>query len=309
VSEFDAFDKRLGRAWQALSPPDELQARVRARLSRTGVASVGTHVFQAPRERVAGGPVRSRWHALRASGVLGASVGAALLGLGIALGYLMPRAAADPPRAPQRASLPAAGPASAPASSTPESSAPAPATSQPAASSSPSTPLPESIPSADRQPHTIPSGKALLAERSSASPRPPKPARLRSRTDGVDPHRSSIDGAAELALLERAERAVRAKHPALALALIEELEQRRPHSPLQEERRSIELMAHCQAEGPGKDTTRRLENFVRRYPESAYSARIAVECAGVSSHVPLTNSDTPDIDGAEGGIDVRNDSR
>jgi hypothetical protein len=307
VSELDALDKRLSRAWQALSPPGDLQARVRARLSSTGAAGVATHVFQAPRERVAGGPVTSRWQALRASGVLGASVGAALLGLGIALGYLIPRTAADPLRAPARSSLPG----SAPTSRTPESPAPAPATSQPPASSSPSTPLPESTPeSADRLQHTIPSGKALLAEPSSASPPRPKPsAPPRSRADSDGPHRSSIDGAAELALLERAERAVRAKHPALALALIEELEQRHPRSPLQEERRSIELMAHCQAEGPGRDTAQRLESFVRRYPESAYSARIAAECGTVSSQVPLTNSDAPDIDEAEGGNDVRNDSR
>ena len=117
-----------------------------------------------------------------------------------------------------------------------------------------------------------------------------------------------MDGAAELALLERAERAIRARHPALALALIEELDQRRPRSPLQEERRSIELMAHCQAQGPGSQTAQRRESFMREYPESAYSARIAAECGAVSAHVPLTNSDPPDIDGAEGGNDVRNDS-
>jgi hypothetical protein len=307
VSELDAFDKRLGRAWQALSPPGELQARVRARLSSTGAAGDATQLFQTPRERVAGGPVTSRWHALRASGVLGASVGAALLGVGIALGYLIPKEAADPARAPERPSLPA----SALASRTPEPPPPVPAAPRPPESTSPSTARLESIPeSADRQHHTIPSDKALLAERSSASPPPPKSsAPMRARADGVGPHRSSIDSAAELALLERAERAVRAKHPALALALIEELEQRRPRSPLQEERRSIELMAHCQAKGPGSDTAQRLDRFVRRYPESAYSARIAAECGSVSSHVPLTNSDTPDIDGAEGGNDVPNDSR
>jgi hypothetical protein len=304
VSELDPFEKRLGRAWQALSPPDELEARVRARLPSAGTAGVARR----------SGPVTSRWHALRASGVLGTSVGAALLGVGIALGYLIPRPGA-PLRAPVGSSLPAASPASsapsAPASRTPESPPPVP--SPPPGSSSPSATLPESISeSADSPHHTLASGNARLDEPSSASaPRSKPNAPRHSRPDGVAPDRSSMDGAAELALLERAERAIRARRPALALALIEELEQRRPRSPLQEERRSIELMAHCQAQGPGSQTAQRRQSFVRKYPESAYSARIAAECGAVSAQVPvttLTNSDPPDIDGAEGGSDVRNDS-
>jgi hypothetical protein len=51
----------------------------------------------------------------------------------------------------------------------------------------------------------------------------------------------------ELALLARAERAVRADNSALALALIDELEARFPSSRLLEERRAVELLAHCVA--------------------------------------------------------------
>ena len=66
---------------------------------------------------------------------------------------------------------------------------------------------------------------------------------------------SGTETSAELALLQRAERAVRAKNPTLALALMDELKQSRPRSPLHEERSAIELMAHCQARGADAELT------------------------------------------------------
>jgi hypothetical protein len=96
-------------------------------------------------------------------------------------------------------------------------------------------------------------------------------------------------------LLERAERAVRAHNPDLALALASELERRHPSSALGEERRAIELMALCQS---GSSRARGLgERFLQRYPDSVYAERITTEC-GPSP----TISSTSDIDGSEGGI-------
>jgi hypothetical protein len=150
-----------------------------------------------------------------------------------------------------------------------------------------------------------------------SSPRKPAaPPRARSHRAGSAPV-ANEDASAELLLLERAERAVRSRNSALALALIGELERSFPRSPLHEERRSIELMAHCQALGPSSDASAdtkadiatRRERFLRQYPESVYSARIADECDAANSVAPRatppTNSTTPDIDGAQGGNDVQ----
>jgi hypothetical protein len=55
--------------------------------------------------------------------------------------------------------------------------------------------------------------------------------------------------AAEVALLERAERAIRAGEGALALALLEELEQKFPASTLREERAAARVLAGCEQAG------------------------------------------------------------
>lgn len=47
------------------------------------------------------------------------------------------------------------------------------------------------------------------------------------------------------------ERALRNREPALALALLAELDERFPSSALQEERRASSVMAHCQLRSPG----------------------------------------------------------
>jgi hypothetical protein len=87
------------------------------------------------------------------------------------------------------------------------------------------------------------------------------------------------DGAAgeELALLQRAERAVRADNAALGLALIAELEAKYPRSKLLEERRAIELMAQCGA--GATDGAVRAERFLREQPRSIYAARIEKLCS------------------------------
>jgi hypothetical protein len=80
----------------------------------------------------------------------------------------------------------------------------------------------------------------------------------------------------ELALLQRAERAVRAGDAALGLALIAELETKYARSKLLEERRAIELMAHC-AVGSTEGAARAVR-FLRDHPRSIYAARIQALC-------------------------------
>jgi hypothetical protein len=293
VSELDPLDERLNLAWRSLSPPPDLAARVRVRLASTGGAVAAATL---------GARVASRWRALRASGPLGAGAGALLLGVGIALGYLIPRQPADAAPAPER-------------------SAPAPAEARPP---HPATPLSSALASVPRAPEEASTSAALGSStpdspaRASSSRKPAAPPLARAPRAGPAPV-AKEDASAELLLLERAERAVRTRNPALALALIGELEQSFPRSPLHEERRSIELMAHCQALGPSSqasadtkaDLATRRERFLRQYPESVYSARVADECGEADSvaprATPLTNRTTPDIDGARGGNDVQED--
>jgi hypothetical protein len=323
VSEPDPLDERLNLAWRTLSPPADLAARVRVRLASTGGAVAAATL---------GARVASRWRALRASGPLGAGAGALLLGVGVALGYLIPREPAD--AQPADAQPADAQPADAqPADAQPADAQPAPERSAPLPAEA--RPLPPALPPVSSAPASIPraaeetstsASSVVSSVRDSPTPDSPAPAssprkpaappRARAHRAGSAPV-AKEDASAELLLLERAERAVRSRNPALALALIGELEQSFPRSRLHEERRSIELMAHCQALGPSSeanadtkaDIATRRERFLRQYPESVYFARIADECDAANSVVPRatppTNSSTPDIDGAQGGNDVQ----
>jgi hypothetical protein len=76
--------------------------------------------------------------------------------------------------------------------------------------------------------------------------------------------------------LRRAERAVRAENSALALALIGELWQHYPRSSLLEERRAIELLAHCGA--GATDSSVRARRFLREQPRSVYAGRVRRMC-------------------------------
>ena len=69
---------------------------------------------------------------------------------------------------------------------------------------------------------------------------------------------------------------MRAGNSALALALIAELEVNYPRSKLLEERRAVELMAHCAA--GATDGRTRAERFLREQPRSIYAARVDELC-------------------------------
>jgi len=215
VTDGELFEKQLTLGWRALSPPEGLKERVRARVRM---------------------PV-SRWQGLRASGALGASVGALLVGLGFAAGYW-----ARPPRVVEVAASGALHMTPAQGSALDEKREPDLTRREP------------EIAPAVREPAT--SSRRVAA---------PKRRALHTDADG-----------GELGLIQRAERAVRAKNPELALALSDELAERYPRSALREERGAILLMARCQLEA--SDTVAERERFTQRYPRSVYTDRIKSEC-------------------------------
>lgn len=283
MNDHEALDKQLSRAWQALSPPAELEVRVRARLAASGLATT-SKAGALPRASARAG---AGWRALRSSGGVGVIVGAALLGLGFTAGRLL--APASPPHA-QTAALAAPAtvtePTDAPAATRPgvtdvKSVAPAPAPLD--VVSTPATVEPAPAPT--------PTGTA----------RPPletRPVASRANARAARAPRAGDAPNTELMLLERAERAVRARNADLALVLADQLEERYPSSQLHEERRAIELMALCQA---GSSRALALgERFARRYPGSVYAERITDECGPAP-----TNRSGLDIDGSEGGKNAK----
>jgi hypothetical protein len=84
-------------------------------------------------------------------------------------------------------------------------------------------------------------------------------------------------GAEELALLKRAEHAIRSGQPELALSLLDELERRYPRTRLEEERTAARLMARCaRADANASADAAR---FLQNRPASVYSERVRAECA------------------------------
>lgn len=268
MTEPEGFDELLAQAWQTFSPPAGLASRVQARLA----ASSASKLASSPRT---GRHLQGKLRALRASGGVGGSAAALLLGLGFAAGYLA--RADEPPLPPQVAPASAAAPPASATADAAHAAALLPARSAPA-------PAPENTTSGAAAPARAASAAPKLAESLRA------PRARRTPPARPSPARGAND---ELQLLERAERALRARHPELALALTDELAQRYPESPLHEERHAIALLAHCQRAAAGARSL--AESFTRRYPGSVYAERIAIGCNS------LTISTGVDIDGAKGG--------
>jgi hypothetical protein len=76
--------------------------------------------------------------------------------------------------------------------------------------------------------------------------------------------------------MRRIERALRNEQPALALALLAEVEARFPRSALEEERLAASVMAHCGLHDPGHE--RRAQSFLESRPRSVYRTRVVAAC-------------------------------
>jgi hypothetical protein len=261
MKEHERVDRQLALGWQGLTPPSELRARVRARLE--GLEPEPASTPARPVAEASG--LRSLW----ASGKVGLAVGAGVFALGFVAGRLAPSSASQPP--PERdapaqsevASLPPRAPA-------PAEMALAPVTTEPPPSS------------ASPEPPTL--SKSTSARASARASRSNATAASTAR-----------DWRAELELLERAERAIRADNVALALALLSELDARFPRSALREERQAIEVLAQCQA--GSTDSAARAERFLRAHAQSVYAERIGEMCTpkmpDSSAAGPLTNPSSP----------------
>jgi hypothetical protein len=99
------------------------------------------------------------------------------------------------------------------------------------------------------------------------APAKPRPRASAARSDAFE---------RELALLQRAERALRSEDPALALSLLSELERDHPRAALAEERRAARVMANCQAREPTAPLA--AERFLREAPDSVYTDRVRTLC-------------------------------
>jgi hypothetical protein len=87
--------------------------------------------------------------------------------------------------------------------------------------------------------------------------------------------------ARELAMLQRARRALNADNGRLALGIVQELDERFPQGVLIEERSATKVLSLCQLErvGEAKEAARA---FLERYPASVYAERVRKGCAAAS---------------------------
>lgn len=261
------LEHRLALARQAFSPAADAKARVLEGLSAAPIPNpVRVGAFTAPRV-------------------------AALMGLSLALGFVLGLNAAMPdtargepperagglqePSSPAEPSLSAPPPTTATPLAPAHLSSPVATTGEPtseAASSALAAPAPSSLNSA---PHSVrPAARTRRAARSEAiSP---------SAAPPVDAPRDAASRARdELALLQRVERALRAKQAALALALLDELDRRHPRSTLLEERTAARVVAGCllpmaSARRPGERTA--ADRFLSEQHASVYADRVRRAC-------------------------------
>jgi hypothetical protein len=272
MTKLDAVDRVLELTHAEFSPSEADRARGRAALGLKPKVAVPPGA--APNMIKPAGS----WAALRASGGAGLLAAAVLLGAGVGIGYWMGRGdvtgagatQAPPSRGPlAKQELGGAAATRAPASERERRpDPPAGATIE-----GPASPVAE----ADAPSKATRARAASAQERTRPAPGPSRPqaaARPRANLDVVD----------ELALLRRVERALRADHPALALALIGELEQRFPNSKLSEERLAAKVMANC---GLGEASAAlHAQRFLRDRDGSVYAERVRAACGAAMASEP-----------------------
>jgi hypothetical protein len=284
MTELDTLERTLALARSELAASPEQDARVRQGLGLRPPGHGGSSLESAPRS----------WRALRASGVSGLVAGALLAGAAGGVGYWLGRAApqrafdATPSSAlvhDQRGTAAAVGLApelrrTGPSVPEPDSLEPH-ATAVPGSdASSPAAPRPP-VPSASAAGQAIDGG----ARSASAAPasgslstsakrsRAPRSLAARAPAQRVAPVGDAAD---ELSLLRRVEKSLRANDPALALALLGDLDERFPRTALGEERLAARVIAHCTVGDGGARL--RAESFLRERPGSVYAERVQTAC-------------------------------
>jgi hypothetical protein len=141
---------------------------------------------------------------------------------------------------------------------------------------------------------TPPIVQASPDEPVASSPRPPDLATGRNGTGAKDGRKKAramrstrVEAglATELALLARADRAIRAGNPDLALALLDQLERDLPKPQPQQERQAARLLAECERSTQGVSgsaapsaAAERARQYLSGHPASVYSERIHTLC-------------------------------
>ncbi len=196
--------------------------------------------------------LRSFARSWRGGAALGFALGA-LLGfggsqvLGLLSGPQVPAAAAGEPALEAPVSSPLAAPAPA---------EPPPARSELAAPSAESA-----------------SEEAVRVERPQARREAPP----RGRRSVAEQERSTL--AQELALLQRARRALNREDGRLALGIVESLDERFPDGVLMEEREATRILSLCQLQRTDEARAQG-QQFLAEHPRSVYAERVRRSCAG-----------------------------
>jgi hypothetical protein len=258
MREVEDLDRRLDLARLALSSTPDARTRVRRELATRGAFSPARSLAT-PRHRVP------------------KLVSAALMGISFAAGYglrhIQPSEIREAParvveRVPPLVSSP----------------------STPAGDEQPSVLVPEPL-AAPATARLEPNG----ARAASGKPRGGRPSSVsepRPAARGPSAPPAAIGATTtsdELALLRRAERALRAGNPALALILLDQLERAYPVSALGEERTAARILVDCARSGElAKPEAAR---FLEQHPSSVYSDRILRGCHLEANGEPGSSTD------------------
>jgi hypothetical protein len=99
-----------------------------------------------------------------------------------------------------------------------------------------------------------------------------------ARRAAAAPAQAESSLAIELAMLQRARRALNAENGRLALGIVEELDERFPKGVLVEERSATRILSLCQLERDA-EAKQAAREFLERYPSSVYAERVRQSCA------------------------------
>lgn len=300
----DDLQQRMRLARSGLSAPAVARARVRARLGESGAPASSAAELESMvgasgaafglGERVSRGtaPLLARVRRLRWGSAARAGT---WLALGLCAGYwlgfhrigaervepaILARNAAPEDGSAASASTPSA-PRLAPPSTT-DVTGPAPAGAEPRrrdhgsieSTASSTQPARDGVSAADSA-----SGAPSDGERATVARALPP---ARAHTPLPPAHATRDTFAAELALLERAERAIRAEEGALALSFLAQLDREFPATSLREERRAARVLARCvEARSGNPDERARARAGAEEYlarSSSLYAGRVQQLC-------------------------------
>ncbi len=284
MTDSDPIERAFAIARAGLDPQASARDRVWSRLETAFPELAGGSARPADRGEpndaatpVAGARGPGFWRLVKATGATGAASAALLVAGGFAAGYSMrsfshEAQAAPPPVTALDARFAHSENAPAPLA--------APVTAEALAGPPPAASLPVS-----------PTDSANARATNDARTEAERPARSVHK---AKPATSDLD--AELVLLRRAERAIRSDTPELALALLDELDQQHPASPLSQERDATRAMASCRSNAVNAPDNARA--FLAAHPESVYRARVETLCELVprnrENSAQPTDSPAPD---------------